>query len=333
MTERAEGDGVQQNLKSATPNPSFGVEPCNRAGYEAVQQDVNDGRQIALLPEDTDPFFGDRPAPTTLMEGIAEAWWIIEQAIEQHGPIRSTFLLLSGGNDSMVLLDACQRAADEIVHINTGIGIPETNEFVRWVVDAMGRPLVEMHPPESYEECVMGRWLGLPGPGAHRFTFTMLKERCVEQLIRERRTKRGQRFILLTGARRDESDRRMGTAEAVRREGGQVWVNPLLRWSNDLMRLYRGVHDLPVNEVTKHLHMSGECLCGAFAKPGELDEIRFFYPEFGERIDKLEAEVAAAGLPYTKWGVKRPSTKREKVSPLCSGCEWRMDSLFDENVA
>lgn len=282
--------------------------------------------QMALLP---DPFFGDRPAPRTLMEGINEAWWIMERAIEEHAPIRSTFLLLSGGNDSMVLLDVCQRAANEIVHINTGIGIPETNEFVRWVVGAMGRTLTELHPPQTYEECVLNQWSGFPGPGAHQFTYTMLKERCVEALLRERRSRRGERFMLLTGARQDESDRRMGTSEPVRRRGGQVWVNPLIRWSNDLMRLYRGVHDLPVNEVTKHLHMSGECLCGAFAKPGELDEIRFFYPEFGERIDRLEAEVAAAGLPYTKWGVKRPSTKRETVSPLCSGCAFRQMELAD----
>lgn len=290
------------------------------------------GEQGALLPPEPDPFFGDRPAPTSLMEGIAEAWWIIERAIEEFGPIRRSFLLLSGGNDSMVLLDVCQRAADEIVHINTGIGIPETTEFVRWVVDALGRPLTEVHPPESYEECVLGRWQGLPGPGAHQFTFTMLKERCVEALLRSHRTKRGQRFILLTGARQAESDRRMGHAEAIRREGGQVWVNPLVRWSNDLMATYRAVHDLPVNEVTKHLHMSGECLCGAFASPGELEMIRFFYPAFAERIDQLEAEVAARGLPYTKWGVKRPSRKREKVSPLCSGCEFRQQMTIEEAV-
>lgn len=304
------------------PDAWAGFQPVDSNGTSARLRESDE--QTSLLP---DPFFGDRPKPTTILEGLNEAWWIVQRAIEEHGPIRATFLLLSGGNDSMVLLDVCEAFASEIVHINTGIGIPETTEFVRKVVADRGRELTEMTPPESYESCVLGRWRGLPGPGAHQFTYTMLKERCIEQLLRDHRTKRGQRFMLLTGARQAESERRMGNAEPVRREGGQVWVNPIVRWSNELMALYRGVQGLPVNEVTKHLHMSGECLCGAYAKPGELEMIRFFYPAFAERIDALEAEAKAAGLPYTTWGEKRASQKKTKPSPLCSTCEWRQPTL------
>ena len=308
---------------------------CASSGARGVKvssvSPVEDRESVAgstgrlFVPED--PFFGAAPEPSTIEEGLTEARLIIASAVAQHGPICRSFLLLSGGNDSMVLLDACSSDADSIVHINTGIGVPATNEFVRWVVGVMGRELIEMHPPIPYRDLVLGRWKGFPGPGGHRFPYTMLKERCVEQLLRDHRSRRGDRFILLTGARAGESRRRMGTAEPVRRVGGQVWVNPLLRWSNDLMAEYRATRGLPVNEVTKHLHMSGECLCGAFAKPGELEEIRFFYPDVAAQIEGLEAEVRAAGIRRCRWGIEGPRLNDPAPGPMCSSC-----TLWDSQV-
>jgi 3'-phosphoadenosine 5'-phosphosulfate sulfotransferase (PAPS reductase)/FAD synthetase len=257
--------------------------------------------------------------PQTIDAGIADARNIIELAVAEYGPIQETFLLISGGNDSMVLYDVCREWADEIVHINTGIGIPQTNQFVR---DVVGPDLIEMHPPVPYETLILDPKLfgGFPGPAAHHFIYARLKERCIRKLIADRRTKRGQRFMLLTGIRNDESKRRMGYANAVDRMGGQVWVNPLIRWSNDLMREYRETKNLPVNEVTKHLHMSGECLCGAFARPGELEEIRFFYPEVAERIEGLEAKCREAGLRSCKWGAEPPKAGSRAAGPMCQSC-------------
>ena len=279
----------------------------------------------------------DEALPKTIAEGLAEARDIIELAADEYGPIHKTFLLISGGNDSMVLYDACRQFADRIVHINTGIGIPATNQFVR---DVVGPDLIEMHPPVPYEDIVLGTgkgarpatkkhpaggslFGGFPGPGSHHFIYARLKQRCVEQVIRDHRTKRGQRFMLLTGIRNAESKRRMGYASPIDRKGGQVWVNPLIRWSNDLMAQYRAEKNLPVNEVTKHLHMSGECLCGAFAHPGELEEVRFFYPEFAARIDRLQEQAKALGLPACVWGERPPKPPKKGAvvaGPMCHAC-------------
>lgn len=259
---------------------------------------------------------------------LGDAHGIVAAAREEHRPSR-TFLLLSGGNDSMVLLDACGDMADEIVHINTGVGIPETNEFVRDTVADLGRPLTELHPPIPYDELVLDPkyWGGFPGPGAHQYAYQRLKERCLRWLLRQHRTRRGERFMLLTGVRSDESQRRMGSVLPVDRRGGQVWVNPLLRWSNETMREYRTVQRVPTNEVAVHLHMSGECLCGAFAHPGELDEIGIFYPKFVERIRKLEVRAEAEGLRACTWGVRPPGSRRVAApGPLCHQC-----SLWDDD--
>ena len=74
--------------------------------------------------------------------------------------------------------------------------------------------------------------------------------------------------------------------------------------------------------------MSGECLCGAFAKEGEKARIRFIEPELADYLDRLELEVRAAGH---NWGWEdRPPRRRADTDtidmftdfrPMCIGCE------------
>jgi 3'-phosphoadenosine 5'-phosphosulfate sulfotransferase (PAPS reductase)/FAD synthetase len=257
----------------------------------------------------------------------------------EHTPAKR-FVLFSGGNDSIVALDLLAHMADAIVHINTGIGIKEAHDFAREHAGRYDLPYIELRPPVAYRDLVLGVWGGFPGPGAHRFAFIRLKERCIEQLLRDHRTHNGQRFLLLTGARRAESKRRMGHGQEIRRKGGQVWTNPLWSWSNGEMARYRLLRDLPQNPVAAHLHMSGECMCGAMADQdqnrAERAAVKFFFPDFERELCELEAECRAAGLRYCEWGVKRPDTVRmfdpnalslfdddPDWMPLCASCEGR----------
>jgi 3'-phosphoadenosine 5'-phosphosulfate sulfotransferase (PAPS reductase)/FAD synthetase len=271
-----------------------------------------------------------------LSELIDEAHRFIIDAKAEHQPTK-TFILYSGGNDSAVVLDVCFELADAVVFINTGIAIPDAVTHARTVGPTYGLPFIETHPPESYESLVLGVWDGLPGPGAHRYTYIRLKERCVEQLIRDHRSHIGERFMLLTGVRRAESKRRMGYGDPVSRRGGQVWVNPLVNWPNQAMRDYRSEHRLPVNPVSAHLHISGECLCGAMAADDERAALRFFYPEFDARLTGLEAQAKSAGKRYCEWGSKRIDDRIDpevdgqmsladvdpEWAPLCQSCEFR----------
>jgi hypothetical protein len=81
--------------------------------------------------------------------------------------------------------------------------------------------------------------------------------------------------------------------------------------------------------------MSGECLCGAFAEPDELDQIRFWAPEVAEEIDGLAAEVTAAGNASAEryrwgWGAYR-DRRNAKVGMMCAECDQRtFDDLDDE---
>jgi 3'-phosphoadenosine 5'-phosphosulfate sulfotransferase (PAPS reductase)/FAD synthetase len=274
----------------------------------------------------------------TIDQAIAEAVEIVQEAKVEHRPSR-TFLLYSGGNDSQVLLHAMAPFADEIVHVDTGVGIPEVADFCRRVASGFQLPYTEERPPRSYDSLVLTKgitgvvsgWDGLPGPGMHRYTYSRLKERCFEAVLRRHRQYNGERFMLLSGIRRAESARRSKTA-TVHRKGGQVWVQPLNSWDNDEMAEYRKRFDIPQSEVAANLHMSGECLCGAMADQGpdreERSQIRFFYPQFDKRLTLLEQACERKQLTYCEWGIKRPDDPALDAAawtPACQSCAWRQE--------
>lgn len=243
--------------------------------------------------------------------------------------------MFSGGNDSTILAHMMWLAdeATHFAHANTGIGIEDTREFVRKWSQMWGVPLLEFSPDagvDDYETLVMEQ--GFPGPAHHYKMYQRLKERQFRKVRRELvKHPTRERVMFIAGRRRAESDRREDIPEH-EREGSTVWVSPLANWTAEHMALYRERHwnDLPHNEVSDHLHMSGECLCGAFASPGEIAGIELFYPEDAARIHALEQQVLDAGRVDPErcrwgWGAYRdwPETMRPKTGRACSSCAAR----------
>ena len=231
-------------------------------------------------------------------------------------------LLFSGGNDSTTLGHLFKDRASHAVHANTTIGIEQTRVFVRETCKAWGLPLIEKVAPVSFRELVIER--GFPGPAMHYKMYQRLKERCLDaaraDLISNARR---ERVVFIAGRRRQESTRRVAVPMS-ERDGSAIWVSPIAFWTNLDMNTYRLMHDVPRNTVSDTLHMSGECLCGAFAHRGELDEIGYWYPDMKAEIEALEAEVRAAGHkePYCTWGHGQ-GKPAEKSGPMCSSCDAR----------
>lgn len=163
---------------------------------------------------------------------------IVVDAIVEHDPSH-VFVLLSGGNDSTVLTSWARRAfgqkIDAAVFIDTGTSIepdpedpndttPSVREFVEAFCANRYLPLIVLEAGDAYQRMV--RQHGVPGPGAHRYPYVNLKERQIDRLIREHKTRWNDRILLLAGARASESERRMGHAAAVERDGCTVWANP-----------------------------------------------------------------------------------------------------------
>lgn len=250
----------------------------------------------------------------SLGDAIQEAHLILESAIAEHKPT-AVCGLFSGGNDSTVMMYAVGQYLSHAVHINTGIGLEGTHRFVREVCELNGWLLIEEYPPDkTYEQMVRDQGEFPIGP-THLYAYSWLKERALRKVRKRFVKERGQRVMFVTGVRVHESRRRMGTAKEVDRVGSVVWVAPLLHFTQDEMRAFRKANPhIPRNEVSDILHMSGECLCGAFAKPGERE---FLIEWFGDdpaikKILQLEQELGC------KWGqdFRRPRSGGR----LCSSC-------------
>jgi len=297
-----------------------------------------------IAPDMTDPTPWEIVATLTKSEREARVKHLINQAHEIHADakkladgkqITANVLLFSGGNDSTVLGHLFKNVASHAAHANTGIGIEETRQFVRDTCKAWGLPLIEKHPPTTYRELVIER--GFPGPAMHFKMYQRLKERCLVQVRRDLVTNgRKQRVLFIAGRRRSESARRKDIPLHERIDS-VIWASPIAMWTKLDMTTYRlMMGDIPVNTASDNVGMSGECLCGAFAKPGELDMIGSHYPAARKQIEDLEREVKAAGHqePYCNWGhgLGEPSYKS---GPLCTSCNLDTDPLWEiiEKVA
>tara|TARA_Y100001937_G_scaffold51226_1_gene71240 strand:- start:3057 stop:3902 length:846 start_codon:yes stop_codon:yes gene_type:complete len=255
-------------------------------------------------------------------------------AIEKYNPSH-IFGLFSGGTDS---LTACHVASQHpkfsgCAHINTGIGVPQTRDFVYETCKEQGWLLKEYKAEDEgqvYEDII--REHGFPGPFAHRMMYTRLKERALRSLIREHKQFYRDKIMLISGCRSDESRRRMGTVKPIDPQGAQLWVAIIHNWSKPKCLEYLGQHGVETNPVAKLIGKSGECLCGAFAKKGELDELHEHFPEVAERIMDLEQEVRAK-FPWDweapgppKWWKQQQEGQEcmfdmtQPPGPMCWGC-------------
>jgi 3'-phosphoadenosine 5'-phosphosulfate sulfotransferase (PAPS reductase)/FAD synthetase len=251
---------------------------------------------------------------------------LLVNAIVEHNPWK-VFALFSGGNDSTVLVSWARmqigRRLDAAVFIDTGTALPGVREFVHDFCDLRRIPLLVYQADDEYDRMV--RQHGFPGPAGHRFAYVRLKERQIDALVRDHKRDRRDRIMLLTGVRRAESLRRMGTTRPVRRDGAQVWVAPLVDWTDADMRAFRSRYDLPQSDVAALIHRSGECNCGAYAAPGERDMLRSLYPMWWEqRMAPLEL---ATGRVWGErgGGISRehlpPGFRNDPPGPMCTDCQ------------
>lgn len=265
---------------------------------------------------------------------------IVAQAAAEYEPIVARFCLLSGGGDSTALAHRMRGKYDALLHVDTGTALPGVREHVeRLAKEVLKAPLVVYEAGEAYRTMVLGdptsrlkseriAW-GMPGPGFHRMPYARLKDRQFEAAVRTEKKRAGLyrrrgHVMLISGARTDESQRRMVNAgKTINKRGGQLWVQPLTDWTNEEVAGYRDEHKLPTSEVSALTHRSGECNCGAFKSDGEREMLQSLWPGwFADTIESLEELAEKAQVP-SRWGERprdwcRPGD--EKAGPACNGC-------------
>lgn len=283
----------------------------------------------------------------------------IQSALQTYTP-NAVFAGFSGGDDSLMTTHLLHQMLPErarTAHINTGIGFETTRKYVRDICEKREWRLEEVHAKEDcgqdYDEIVRGNCTcagGFPGPAAHQppnsYIYDRLKGRAVLQLHREWKGEYGGKILLVTGIRKDESDRRMGYDDSVIDPdpafSGVIWVNPIYYVSAAERDQYIDRHGLQRNPVSRLIGSSGECLCGAFDEDGQrLEELRAECELLGEmdlyeRIASLQKEVHDR-YPW-RWDERPPewfaeaqngqlgleglpsSGDQNRVARMCVGC-------------
>lgn len=261
---------------------------------------------------------------------------IINQAIGKYRPYK-VFALFSSGNDSVCAAHIASQSKqfDGVVFLDTGIKIRQALDHARAVALRFGWNFQVVKTPESYEDIV--RQHGFPGPAAHKFMYIMLKERAIDRLLRETKTHRNQRIMLITGVRSYESRRRMvSVTSPIVKQKAKVWVAPMWEWTDEIKAEYTKIHDLPQNPIKPILHVSGDCLCGAYNDKGDLAILKAFYPEEAEQIEQLQKEVTKK-FPWN-WDEAPPDWWKQyqkgqmflsnEFMPLCWNCDHMAEEIY-----
>ena len=270
---------------------------------------------------------------------------LIQRAVQEHSPA-AWVPLFSGGHDSVCACHVAYMTPGSqrpftVYHIDTGIGSKYTRSYVEDRCEQFGWTLDVVRSPDqakdSYEAFVRDR--GFPGSGRHGWVYARIKERAVHALAVS--LAKGQRpAMFISGSRRQESQRRMGYAVAVRRGDGimasghlrnpsRLWVAPCIEWVPADQKRYMEEYSIPRNRIKDLIGLSGECFCGAFAREdgtadGELAAIKEHAPDVYEEIMRLSEIARECGKP-DKWGQKPDGEEPEcplfdGAMELCASC-------------
>jgi phosphoadenosine phosphosulfate reductase len=205
----------------------------------------------------------------------AEAANTVRRVIKAAPETDGVYALVSGGHDSLtamhVVYQSHQLDLDGIIHINTGIGIPETTAFVKERAKALdltyyevGAPCDEPSQEHEYrrpheEYTALIQRFGFPGPGAHKYMYWNLKEKPLSRFLKTLEDD----LLLISGVSRHESQNRMENVDASGQQDylGYPTISPLVEFTPLDVRRYRRGFDLPMSPVKERLEISGECLC------------------------------------------------------------------------
>lgn len=268
------------------------------------------------------------PVAEPWKDAVASSARILKDAIDQFSPTHIVSMV-SGGKDSAASDQVARELGaklDMVIHGNTRCGIPQTSGFVHDTYGRLGE-LVEADAGTAYEDYVLRKGFFGVGPNAHGFAYRVLKATPFRKAISKhiRQGKRDVRVLLLNGARKDESENRKARLEVFRRDPamkGNIWVNLIHDWSQDVRDSYLESRQTPINPVAKALCRSGECMCGTMQTEAERIEAAILYPEWGKRLSELEQEAIRLhgfgwGKPFPK---PRDDRQIEMFAPMCSDC-------------
>ncbi len=284
---------------------------------------------VPSLPPTQGEFWAPEPVklPEAALERAAER---LHRVLREYQPTHIVSMV-SGGLDSAGSDKVCellQAPVDLIMHGRTGTGIPQTTRFVADYYGARGPDFAIADAGDAYERYVMRKGFFGVGRDAHNYSYRILKadpfRATVSRLIRKRQ--RGVRVMLITGARRSESENRRLNLRETRLDKGNLWFNICHDWTAGERDQLLAAEQVAINPVAKALCRSGECMCGTMQSQAERVEAAAFDPQWGAWLDDLRSRAKRKfgfdwGESYPK---PRDPLQGDLFEPLCSECVGRV---------
>lgn len=233
---------------------------------------------------------------------LEDARSVIEQARAEGA--EEFYALVSGGKDSLTVADVAHRLGvlNGIIYVDTTIRVAETLEHVKNTAQEQGWPEpIVLTAKRDYTRFV--EKYGFPRAATHSWVFNELKWKPLRDFRRETKDRS---ICFLSGVRRKESRRRMGTVKRVYRDpsdstGRMLWAAPLIDQSTPQVLEYLKERGIAISPAYSKIGISGDCLCGAYSRSGEAELIARHYPEVAVHIAKLERSVAHR-VEQRTWG-------------------------------
>jgi len=283
---------------------------------------------------------------------------IITEAIDQG--LTDFYVAYSGGKDSGIVLDIVAKNYTDnfkgVIFVNTGIATQATIDFVKDYCNDHNYKLYTLYPhdvkrkkiskygkigdPFTYENRIL--YHGFPMSGSHNITMAELKFYPMRTFI-GKKIKNGERPAIISGVRKKESTRRntrKSYSKYINSDGNVIFVCPLYFKSNDWVTKYWIENDIKRSPVYDTLHISGDCLCGCFAKKEELKLLQMFHPEVFAEIKRLEKLIKKKGTDeakkYSTWGNNKQTTIEVESqttieSAICSDCFFDRKETDEDN--
>jgi len=205
----------------------------------------------------------------------------------------------SGGRDSAVACAIAKKVADvrgwyfRLIHIDTTIGLEETEKYVREYARWLGAELIVLRPEYTFEQYVAKYpyWPHIRPPWA-RWCYHKLKRRPTEKYLKQN-YRNGD--IVVMGIRGPESLFRMSKYTAVFDEkyyseakvNAKVWL-PLLFVDDEKVDELIKILGIPESPVWRLIGSSGECFCLAGSSKRAVARAVRAFPSLGIRLMRID---------------------------------------------
>lgn len=230
---------------------------------------------------------------------------ILKSDIKELLSNRKSFILFSGGKDSLCLLAYLRELSNgtkvdlTALFIDTTVGLSENIEYVKKVCRYLKIPLKIVKPKQDYFDFV-SKW-GIPSFN-YRWCCRELKIKPVSDYL----TTVSEPKVIFDGIRAAESNVR-GTYLPIWYHPGFkcLSVSPIFYWSDEKVAAFINKNGIPKNNH-HFLGTSTECWCGAYKTKTNFEELYRLNPEMFLKLMKVEENNKSGFTFLYKNGKKIP---------------------------